>query len=142
MGTRIFLFEARRLALSAGCGMAWGAVTSQWQQALFVFLVVLLLLWGWQLARVYHWFSHPEEFPPIGGPGMQGILHDVYVLRSRAMQATSSSQRSQPYLKESLASMREAALIINSSQRLIVVQRGGGVFIGYPVCHGGRTAAH
>ena len=119
MGTRIFLFEARRLALSAGCGMAWGAVTSQWQQALFVFLVVLLLLWGWQLARVYHWFSHPEEFPPIGGPGMQGILHDVYVLRSRAMQATSSSQRSQPYLKESLASMREAALIINSSGGLL-----------------------
>jgi two-component system phosphate regulon sensor histidine kinase PhoR len=50
---------------------------------------------------------------------MRGVLHDVYVLRSRAIQTSSSSRRSQPYLKESLASMREAALIINKSSELL-----------------------
>ena len=119
MASRIFLLEVRRLALAAGCGFVWGAVTGEWRQALMCFLVVLLFLWGWQLARVYHWFSHPEEFQPIGGPGMRGVLHDVYVLRSRAIQTSSSSRRSQPYLKESLASMREAALIINKSSELL-----------------------
>ena len=119
MGARIVLLEVRRLVLAAGCGFVWGVVTNEWQQALTCFLVVLLLLWGWQLARVYHWFSHPEEFPPIGGPGKRGVLHDVYVLRSRTIQASSSSHRSQPYLKESLASMREAALIINDSSELL-----------------------
>ena len=119
MAARILLLEAKRLALAAGCGFVWGAVAGEWQQALMCFLVVLLFLWGWQLARVYHWFSHPEEFPPIGGPGMRGVLHDVYVLRSRAIQASYPSRRSQPYLKESLASMREAALIINSSSELL-----------------------
>ena len=118
MGARIILLEGWRLALAAGCGAVWGAVTSEWQQALTCSLIVLLLLWGRQLARVYHWFSHPEEFPPIDGEQLRGVLRDVYVLRSRAVQA-SPSRPSQPYLKESLASMREAALIINDASELL-----------------------
>ena len=118
-GATIFFLEIKRLAFAACSAIAWGGVTGDWRQALFVSMIVLLLLWGWQLARLYHWFSHPEDFPPIDGPGMGGLLHDVYVLRSRAIQASSSSQRSQPYLKESLASMREAALIINGSGKLL-----------------------
>lgn len=88
MGARIILLEGWRLALAAGCGAVWGAVTSEWQQALTCSLIVLLLLWGRQLARVYHWFSHPEEFPPIDGEQLRGVLRDVYVLRSRAVQAS------------------------------------------------------
>lgn len=118
IGARIILLEGWRLALAAGCGVVWGAATSEWQQALTCSLVVLLLLWGRQLARVYHWFSHPEEFPPIDGEQLRGVLRDVYVLRSRAVQASPSGP-SQPYLKESLASMREAALIINDASELL-----------------------
>ena len=118
MVSSIFLLEVRRLALAAGCGVVWGAATSEWQQAMTCSLIVLVLLWGRQLARVYHWFSHPEEFPPIGGEQLRGVLHDVYVLRSRGGQG-SLSRSSQPYLKESLASMREAALIINDSSELL-----------------------
>ena len=46
MAARIFLLEIRRLALAAGCGFVWGAVTAEWQQALICFLAVLLFLWG------------------------------------------------------------------------------------------------
>ena len=79
----------------------------------------LAVSWGWQLARLYRWFSQPDDLPPIGGSGVRGVLHDVYVLRSRGPAASAQRQRPQPYLKDSLASMRDAALIINSDTRLV-----------------------
>ena len=78
-----------------------------------------MLCWGWQLQRFYRWLENPEELPPTGGADMPSLLHDVYVLRSRQSQAAPVSQRSQPYIKESLASMRDAALIINAEGRLV-----------------------
>ena len=79
----------------------------------------LAVSWGWQLARLYRWFSQPDDLPPIGGSGVRGVLHDVYVLRSRGPAASAQRQRPQSYLKDSLASMRDAALIINSDTRLV-----------------------
>ena len=78
-----------------------------------------MLSWGWQLQRFYRWLENPEELPPTGGADMPSLLHDVYVLRSRQSQAAPVNQRSQPYIKESLASMRDAALIINAEGRLV-----------------------
>ena len=114
-----FLLESRRLLLSLVFGFCGLLLTGDWiLSALFV-ATSLVVSWGWQLARFYRWLENPEELPPTGGADMRNLLHDVYVLRSRQAQSVPSAQRSQPYLKESLASMRDAALIINAEGRLV-----------------------
>jgi len=81
--------------------------------------LVLAIFWGWQLTKVYRWFANPEELPPISNSGLEGILRDVYALRSRVTPGAKTPARSQSYLTDSLASMRDAALIINSDGRLV-----------------------
>ena len=114
-----FLLESRRLLLSFALGLCGLLLTGDWLLSALLVAVSLMISWGWQLARLYSWFENPEELPPTGGADMQNLLHDVYVLRSRQSQSAPSLQRSQPYLKESLASMRDAALIINVEGRLV-----------------------
>ena len=114
-----FLLESRRFLVSLATGGVCWFFTHDWMLSLLLAVSVLAASWGWQLVRVYRWFAHPEDLPPIGGAGVRSILHDVYVLRSRQPQNAPVSQRSQPYLKESLASMRDAALIIDGSGNLV-----------------------
>jgi two-component system phosphate regulon sensor histidine kinase PhoR len=114
-----FILEFRRLVVAVGLAFALWLITQDWKIALMLGVAGLAVSWGWQLARLYRWFSQPDDLPPIGGAGVRGVLHDVYVLRSRGPAASAQRQRSQPYLKDSLASMRDAALIINSDNRLV-----------------------
>ncbi len=113
------VLESRRLAAALLAAGAMWLLTQDWRLALATLTVVLAVFWGWQLARVYRWFANPEQLPPISDSGLGGILRDVYVLRSRDTLGSKAPARSQPYLKDSLASMREAALIINSDGRLV-----------------------
>ena len=114
-----FILESRRLAVAVGLSFAFWLITQDWEIALMLGVAGLAVSWGWQLARLYRWFSQPDDLPPIGGAGVRGVLHDVYVLRSRGPAASAQRQRPQPYLKDSLASMRDAALILNSDTRLV-----------------------
>ena len=114
-----FILEFRRLAVAVGLAFAFWLITQDWKNALMLGVAGLAVSWGWQLARLYRWFSQPDDLPPIGGSGVRGVLHDVYVLRSRGPAASAQRQRPQSYLKDSLASMRDAALIINSDTRLV-----------------------
>ena len=114
-----FLLESRRLLLSLALGLCGLLSTGDWLLSALLVALSLVVSWGWQLARLYRWFENPEQLPPMGGTDMRNLLHDVYVLRSRQSVSALSMQRSQPYLKESLASMRDAALIINVEGRLV-----------------------
>ena len=114
-----FILEFRRLAVAVGLAFAFWLITQDWKNALMLGVAGLAVSWGWQLARLYRWFSEPDDLPPIGGSGVRGVLHDVYVLRSRGPAASAQRQRPRPYLKDSLASMRDAALIINSDTKLV-----------------------
>lgn len=111
--------ESRRLLTALLAGGAVWLLTQDWKLALVALALILALFWGWQLSAVYRWFANPEQLPPISDSGLGGILRDVYVLRSRETLGTKTPARSQPYLKDSLASMRDAALIINSDGRLV-----------------------
>ncbi len=81
--------------------------------------LVLASSWGWELTKFYRWFADPEQVPPISNSGLGGVLRDVYALRSRDTLAARTPARSQSHLTDSLASMRDAALIINSDGRLV-----------------------
>ena len=111
--------ESRRLLTALLAGGAVWLLTQDWKLALVALALILALFWGWQLSAVYRWFANPEQLPPISDSGLGGLLSDVYVLRSRETLGTKTPARSQPYLKDSLASMRDAALIINSDGRLV-----------------------
>ena len=114
-----FVLELRRLlAALFAAGTLWLA-TQDWKLALVALVLVLAICWGWQLARVYRWFADPEQLPPISNSGLGGVLRDVYALRSRDTVAAKTPARSQSHLTDSLASMRDAALIINSDGRLV-----------------------
>ena len=114
-----FVLESRRLlAALFAAGVLWLA-TQDGKLALAALVLVLAICWGWQLTRVYRWFADPEQVPPISNSGLGGVLRDVYALRSRDTVAAKTPARSRSYLTDSLASMRDAALIINSDGRLV-----------------------
>ena len=119
MTPSFLVLESRRLVAALLAASAMWLLSQDWRLALATLTVVLAGLWGWQLANVYRWFANPEQLPPVSDSGLGGILRDVYVLRSRDTLGTKAPARSQPYLKDSLASMRDAALIINSDGRLV-----------------------
>ena len=120
MTTPSFLaLESRRLLTALFAAGAIWLVTQDWKFALLSLVLVLAILWGWQLTKVYHWFANPEQLPPISNSGLGGILRDVYALRSRDALGAKALARSQAHLTDSLASMRDAALIINSDRRLV-----------------------
>ena len=111
--------ESRRLLAAMFIASAMWLVTQDWKLALTTLALVLATIWGWQLTKIYRWFADPEQLPPISNSGLEGILRDVYALRSRDTLGAKTPARSQPYLTDSLASMRDAALIINSDGRLV-----------------------
>ena len=111
--------ESRRLLAAMFIAGAMWLVTQDWKLALTTLALVLATIWGWQLTKIYRWFADPEQLPPISNSGLEGILRDVYALRSRDTLGAKTPARSQPYLTDSLASMRDAALIINSDGRLV-----------------------
>ncbi len=113
------VLESRRLlAALFAAGVLWLA-TQDWKLALTALALVLASSWGWKLTKFYRWFADPEQVPPISNSGLGGILRDVYALRSRDTLAARTPARSQSYLTDSLASVRDAALIINSDGRLV-----------------------
>ena len=111
--------ERRRLLLSMAIGIACWVATGNAIGAAGVALLVLSALWGWQLSRLYRWFARPDELPPLGGAAIRSVLRDVYVLRSRGVHRDDSAFSSRGYRNESIESMREAAMIINSSNELL-----------------------
>ena len=113
------VLESRRLLAALFIAGAIWLVTQDWKLALMTLALVLATAWGWQLTKVYRWFADPEQLPPISNSGLGGILRDVYALRSRDTLGAKTSARFQPYPPDSLESVRDAALIINSDGRLV-----------------------
>ena len=117
--TGLLTLEFRRVLLSVAVGVAcWMAIGNPYIGAA-VALLILLSLWGWQLSRLYRWFANPDEMPPLGDAAVRGILRDVYLLRSRGLDRESAMTASQGYRDDSIGSLREAAMIVNSRSELL-----------------------
>ncbi len=117
--TGLLAMEFRRVLLSVAVGVAcWMAIGNPYIGAA-VALLMLLSLWGWQLSRLYRWFANPDEMPPLGDAAVRGILRDVYLLRSRGLARESAAPASHADRDDSIGSLREAAMIINSRSELL-----------------------
>ena len=117
--TGLLTLEFRRVLLSVAVGVAcWMAIGNPYIGAA-VALLMLLSFWGWQLSRLYRWFANPDEMPPLGDAAVRGILRDVYLLRSRGLDRESAMTASQGYRDDSIGSLREAAMIVNSRSELL-----------------------
>lgn len=111
--------EYRRVLVAMALGVACWFATGHASNAVVASLFALVVLWGWQLSRLYRWFANPEDVPPLGDAAVRGVLHDVYVLRSRGASLDNSRSLSPVYRNESFESMREAAMIINARNELL-----------------------
>ncbi|MBL6698859.1 MAG: phosphate regulon sensor histidine kinase PhoR [Luminiphilus sp.] len=117
--TGLLALEFRRVLLSMAVGVAcWIAMGNPYIGAAAA-LLMLLSLWGWQLSRLYRWFANPDEMPPLGDAAVRGILRDVYLLRSRGLAQETVTPDSRGYRDDSIGSLREAAMIVNSRSELL-----------------------
>lgn len=117
--TGLLALEFRRVLLSVAVGVACWLVTENGYLGATAALLMLLSLWGWQLSRLYRWFANPDDVPPLGDAAVRGILRDVYLLRSRGLARESATPVSQGYRDDSIGSLREAAIIVNSRSALL-----------------------
>lgn len=121
--------EFGRILVSMALGVACWFATGDAMKAVVAGLLTLVLLWGWQLSRLYRWFAKPDELPPLGEAAVRGVLHDVYVLRSRGASRDNSRPPSSSYRNESFESMREAAMITNLRNEVLWCNSAAGYLL-------------
>lgn len=129
-GNRVWLQELRQvLLLLAGFGLlGWwfDALTL----ALALALALVLAYWGYQLRLVQRWLDSPESDPPEG-IGLWGrILDNIYLLQRRNREAQSRLESALDYLQDSLASMRDASIIVDSRGNIAWANESAGFLLG------------
>ncbi len=108
-----FFRELRRVVLVVLIGGVVGFSFQQTGTGLTVALVLILLVWAVQLYRVQRWLESPESEPPQGY-GIWGLLFDnIYLLQRRNREAQGRLESALEYLQDSLASMRDAWMVID-----------------------------
>ena len=76
-------------------------------------LATILSAWSYQLLRVHRWMLDPAVAPPDAG-GVWGLfLDNLYSLQSRNREAQLRLESTLDYLQDSLAAMRDAAVIVD-----------------------------
>ena len=91
-----------------------GVIFSRPGWGLALGFAVILSLWSYQLLRVHRWMLDPAVEPPKAG-GVWGLfLDNLYALQSRNREAQLRLESTLDYLQDSLAAMRDAAVIVDS----------------------------
>jgi two-component system phosphate regulon sensor histidine kinase PhoR len=109
-----FFRELRWVLLGLALALLVGVWLGEPAAAIACASSVVLVVWGVQLHRVHRWLNDPEGDPPEGS-GIWGLLFDnIYLLQRRNKEAQGRLASSLEYLQDSLASMQDAWLIIDS----------------------------
>ena len=75
---------------------------------------LILAYWGWYLRLIQSWLDDPETDPP-SGRGVWGLLLDsIFRLQRRNRETQFRLESALDYLQDSLASMRDGAIIVDS----------------------------
>lgn len=113
-GKRIWLRELRRLLFLTGCLTLFGWALGRPLAGLSLALLLVVAYWGYHLRLVQAWLDNPEGEPPEGS-GIWGLIFDnIHLLQRRNREAQSRLKSALDYLQDSLASMRDASIIVDS----------------------------
>lgn len=110
---RVWFAEMRRVTAIIGAGLLVGWAVNYPTLGLISGLSIVLLLWSYQLSLVQRWLDKPEDEPPesYGLWGM--ILDSIHLFQRRSREAQLRLASALDYLQDSLASMRDAAIIVD-----------------------------
>ena len=115
---RVVIAEIRLLLLtllvSAGLGLLLGSLPV----GLVVGLSMIMVLWTLQFRRILQWLERPETEPPEG-KGVWGLIFDtIYRVQRRSEEAQFRLASALDYIQDSLASMRDAAIIVDARGKI------------------------
>lgn len=111
---KTFRREVYSVAAISVAGMTLGVIFNRPGWGLALGFAVILSLWSYQLLRVRRWMLDPAVEPPKAG-GVWGLfLDNLYALQSRNREAQLRLESTLDYLQDSLAAMRDAAVIVDS----------------------------
>lgn len=109
----VWLQELRRLVILLGAVTLLGALFGAPAVGLALGLAMVVLYWGYQLRRIQRWLDNPEGDPPEGSGLWGRLLDNIYLLQRRNREAQSRLESALDYLQDSLASMRDASIIVD-----------------------------
>lgn len=111
---RVWFAEMRRVSAIIGIGALLGWSLNYPTLGLASGLGSVLLMWSYQLSLVQRWLDKPEEEPPESY-GLWGlILDNIHLFQRRSREAQLRLASALDYLQDSLASMRDAAIIVDA----------------------------
>lgn len=115
---RVVIAEIRfvllTLLVSAGLGLLLGSLPV----GLAVGLSMIIVLWTLQFRRILQWLKRPETEPPEG-KGVWGLIFDtIYRVQRRSEEAQFRLASALDYIQDSLASMRDAAIIVDARGKI------------------------
>lgn len=115
---RVVIAEIRfvllTLLVSAGLGLLLGSLPV----GLAVGLSMIIVLWTLQFRRILQWLKRPETEPPEG-KGVWGLIFDtIHRVQRRSEEAQFRLASALDYIQDSLASMRDAAIIVDARGKI------------------------
>lgn len=106
--------EIRLILLLVVVGVGLGGFFGQPAWGACVALLAVMARWSLQLYSIYVWMEEPTAEPPETGGVWGLILDNIYQLQRRNREAQLRLETALDYLQDSLAAMRDAAVIVDA----------------------------
>ena len=111
---RLWLRELVRAAIVIVLASLLGWTAGFFYQTLFVMAWMTVLYWAYHLWKLQRWLDSPDREPPESW-GLWGRVFDqIYSVQRRNLEARSQLASALDYLQDSLASMRDGAIIVDA----------------------------
>jgi two-component system phosphate regulon sensor histidine kinase PhoR len=118
VATTSWWHESRKVAIWFLVVVGLGAVFGYALEALAVAAMLLVAYWLYQLRRVSQWMRHPDVEPPEA-VGIWGEFFDnIYRLQRHDREERDRLQTAVSYLRDSLAALKDAAVLIDPSANI------------------------
>ena len=110
--------EIRLVLLLVAVGVGLGGFFGQPAWGACVALLAVMARWSLQLYSIYVWMEEPTAEPPEAGGVWGLILDNIYQLQRRNREAQLRLETALDYLQDSLAAMRDAAVIVDARENI------------------------
>jgi len=109
-----WLAEARRVFLLVALAALIGWLVGKTLLFIVAVLALVQLYWLFQLRRIQGWLAAPEEEPPESFGIWGGIFDQIYNIQRRNTEAHTRLQFTVDHLRDSFASMRDGAVMLDA----------------------------